>query len=156
MRKFDLYPADLGMFEVVFNEINRTTDTTATTGNDLSVEMKTYYSKYLIDLAEPELVHDRWGQKRPIPKNGGKIVEFRKYDSLPKALTPLVEGITPTGRKMNASNLTAEVHQYGDFIKLSDVLMLTAIDNNLTQAIRLLASQAGRTLDTVTRKYIAA
>lgn len=147
---YDLLTADLSMF----NNTNVTTDTTATTGNDLSVEMKTFYSDYLIDLAEPELVHDQFGQKHPIPKNGGKTIEFRKYDSLPKALTPLTEGVTPNGQKMNVSNLTATVAQYGGYIELSDVLMLTAIDNNLVQATKLIASQAGRTLDTVTREVL--
>lgn len=132
----------------------KTTDTTATTGNDLSAEMKTFYSDYLIDLAEPELVHDQFGQKHPIPKNGGKQIEFRKYDSLPKAMTPLSEGVTPTGNKLNVSTITSEVSQYGDYIELSDVLLLTAIDNNLVHATELLASQAGRTLDTVTREVL--
>ena len=30
-----------------------------------------------------------------MPQNGGKTIEFRKYDSLPKASTPLTEGVTP-------------------------------------------------------------
>ena len=132
--------------------INKTTSNS--TGNDLSDEMKVYYSDYLIDLVDPELVHDQFGQKHPIPKNGGKTIEFRKYDPLPKALTPLSEGVTPTGNKLNVSTLTATVNQYGDYIELSDVLMLTAIDNNLVEATKLLASQAGRTLDTVTREVL--
>ena len=133
---------------------NKTTDTTATTGNNLSPEMKTYYSKYLIANAEPELVHDQFGQKHPIPKGAGKTIEFRKYDPLPKALTPLTEGVTPNGQKMNVSTVTATVAQYGGFIELSDLLILTAIDNNLLQATELLGSQAGRTLDTVTREVL--
>lgn len=136
--------------------INTTNDTTATTGNDLSAEMKTFYSKYLIDLAEPELVHDQFGQKHPIPKNGGKTIEFRKYAPLAKATTPLTEGVTPTGQKLDVSVITSTVAQYGGFIELSDVLLLTAVDNNLVQATRLLASQAGRTLDTVTREVLNA
>ena len=132
--------------------INKTTS--ADTGNDLRPEMKTYYSNYLIDLVEPELVHDQFAQKHPIPKNGGKTIEFRKYDSLPKALTPLTEGVTPTGNKLNVSTIEATVAQYGDYIALTDILMLTAIDNNLVEATKLLASQAGRTLDTVTREVL--
>ena len=132
--------------------INKTTSNSQ--GNDLSPEMKTYYSDYLIDLAEPELVHDQFGQKHPIPKNGGKTIEFRKYDALGKALTPLTEGVTPTGNKLNVTTVTATVAQYGDFIELSDMLILTAIDNNLVEATKLLGSQAGRTLDTVTREVL--
>lgn len=123
--------------------------------NDLSPEMKTFYSKYLIKMAKPNLVHDQFGQTHPIPKNGGKTIEFRKYDPFPKALTPLTEGVTPDGRKLSVSTITAEVAQYGDYVELSDVLMLTAIDNNLVMANELLADQAGATLDTITREVLA-
>lgn len=128
---------------------NRTTDST------LSPAMKTYYSDYLIDLAEPLLVHDQFGQKHPIPKGRGKTIEFRKYDPLPKALTPLTEGVTPDGQKLSLKKLTATVAQYGGYVELSDILLLTAIDNQLVQATKLLGSQAGRTLDTITREVLA-
>ena len=129
-------------------------NTNVTTDSGLSNEMKTFYSDYLIDMAEPNLVHDQFGQKHPIPKNGGKIIEFRKYDSLPKALTPLTEGVTPNGQKLSMSVITSNVQQYGGYIELSDILLLTAIDNNLVQATKLLGSQAGRTLDTITREVL--
>lgn len=133
---------------------NTNKTTSSTTGNDLSGEMKTYYSDYLIDLAEPLLVHDQFGQKHPIPKNGGKTIEFRKYDSLPKMTTAITEGVTPDGQKLNMSTITATVAQYGGYVELSDMLLLTAIDNNLVQAVELLAAQAGRTLDTITREVL--
>lgn len=149
LRNILFLPVVLNLFDAVINKT-----TSAATGNDLSGEMKTFYSDYLIDSAEPELVHDQFGQKHPIPKNGGKTIEFRKYDPLPKALTPLTEGVTPTGQKLNMGVITATVAQYGGFIELSDMLMLTAIDNNLVQATKLLGSQAGRTLDTITREVL--
>lgn len=126
-----------------------------TSSPDLSDEMKTYYSDYLIDLADPYLVHDQYAQKKNIPKGGGKTIEFRKYSPLKKALTPLVEGVTPNGNKLSVSVITAEVYQYGDYITLADILTLTAIDNNIVEATKLLGSQAGRTLDTVTREVMA-
>ena len=148
-KTYILLPMVLNLFDAV---INKTTSNA--TGNDLSGEMKTFYSDYLIDMAEPELVHDQFGQKHPIPKNGGKTIEFRKYDPLPKALTALTEGVTPEGQKLNMSTVTATVSQYGGFVELSDILLLTAIDNNLLQATKLLGSQAGRTLDTITREVL--
>ena len=140
------------LLPVMLNLFDGNTNITGDSG--LSDEMKTYYSDYLIDMAEPELVHDQFGQKHPIPKNGGKTIEFRKYDPLPKALTPLTEGVTPNGQKLNMGVITATVKQYGRFIELSDMLLLTAIDNNLVQATKLLGSQAGRTLDTITREVL--
>ena len=121
----------------------------------LSGEMRTYYSDYLIDMAEPKLVHDQFGQKCPIPKNGGKVIEFRKFDPLPKMTTPLQEGVTPDGQKLDLKTVSTEVKQYGGFVELSDILLLTAIDNNLVQATKLLGGQAGRTLDTITREVLA-
>ena len=142
----------LNYLPVILNLFAGNTNVTTDTG--LSKEMKTFYSDYLIDMAEPNLVHDQFGQKHPIPKNGGKIIEFRKYDSLPKALTPLTEGVTPNGQKLSMSVITSNVQQYGGYIELSDILLLTAIDNNLVQATKLLGSQAGRTLDTITREVL--
>ena len=128
--------------------------TNVTSDAGMSVEMKTFYCDTLIDNAEPELVHDRWAQKRDIPKGNGKEIEFRKYDPLPKALVPLTEGVTPKGKKLNVTAFKATVEQYGDFIEYSDILELTTIDNNLVEATKLLGSQAGRTLDTITREVI--
>ena len=144
---------DLFLMPVVLNLFDAYTNTTLDPG--LSDEMKVYYSMRLINLAEPELIHDQFGQKHPIPKNSGKTIEFRKYDSLPKALVPLTEGVTPAGQKMSMGVIRATIKQYGGYIELSDILELTAIDNNLVQATRLLASQAGRTADTITREVLA-
>ena len=129
-------------------------NTNLTTSSGLTDEMKTYYSDYLIDNAIPKLVHDQFGQKHPIPKNGGKTIEFRKYSPLPKLTTPISEGVTPDGQSLNMSTIEATVAQYGGYITLSDVLLLTAIDNNLVQATKLLGAQAGSTLDTITREVL--
>ena len=120
----------------------------------LSVENKTFYDMTLLDEAQAALVHDQFAQKRPIPKNGGKTIEFRKFASLPKATTPLTEGVTPDGKSLNVTAITATVAQYGDYITQSDVLELTSIDNTIVEATKILGRQAGLTLDTVTRNVL--
>ena len=120
----------------------------------LSAEMKTFYDMTLIDEASANLVHDQFGQKRPIPKNGGKTIEFRKFAPLAKATTPLTEGVTPDGKSLSVSTITATVSQYGDYITQSDVLELTALDNTILEATKLLGRQAGVTLDTVVRNVM--
>ena len=141
---------DLQMFAQASAQLQNTT-----TASGMSAEMKTYYEKRLLDQAEPALVHDQFGDKYPIPANGGKTIEFRKYDSLPKATTPLTEGVTPDGQNLNVSTVTAEVKQYGGWTPITDTLQLTAIDNNIVQATKILASQAGRTIDSVVRDIMA-
>ncbi len=125
-----------------------------TTGT-MTNEMKVFYEKRLIDQAEPRLVHDQFADYYPMPVGGGKTIEFRKYDSLPKATVPLQEGVTPDGQALTVSTITADLHQYGGWTPLTDVLQMTAIDNNVVQATRILASQAGRTLDSLTRDVLA-
>ena len=135
-------------------EMNTNVTTQTGTGQDLSVENKTFYDMTLIDEAQANLVHDQFGQKRPIPKNGGKKIEFRKFASLPKALTALTEGVTPDGKKLEVTAIEAEVAQYGDYIVQSDVLELTSIDNTIVEATKILGRQAGLTLDTITRDIL--
>jgi len=72
-------------------------------GNDLSPENKTYYSKYLIDNAQPNLVYDQFGNKYPIPEGSGDTIEMRRFSPLKKALKPLTEGVTPVGNKLNVT-----------------------------------------------------
>ena len=122
----------------------------------LSPEMKTFYDMTLIDEASAQLVHDQFGQKRPIPKGGGKTIEFRKFSSLPKATTPITEGVTPDGKSLTVTSITSTVAQYGDYITQSDVLELTALDNTILEATKLLGKQAGSTLDTVVRNVLVA
>jgi N4-gp56 family major capsid protein len=108
----------------------------------------------LIDEATADLVHDQFGQKRPIPKNGGKTIEFRKFAPLAKATTPLTEGVTPDGKSLSVSTITATVNQYGDFVTQTDILELTSLDNTILEATKLLGRQAGITLDTIVRDVL--
>ena len=134
----------------LFAEMN--TNTTLSPG--LSVENKIFYDKTLLVEAQANLVHDQFAQKRPIPKNGGKKIEFRKFASLPKALTPLTEGVTPDGKSLSVSKIEAEVSQYGDYVVYSDILDLTAIDPVVTEGVKVIGNQAGLTLDTITRNAL--
>lgn len=127
-----------------------------TPGNDMSPEMKTFYNKHLIQTAEPELVYDRFGEQYPIPAHAGKNMEFRRFSPLKKALTPLTEGVVPDGNKLNVSTVNVEVHQFGDFIRYTDVIDTAAIDNIAVQTGEVLGSQAGRTSDTITRDIVCA
>lgn len=126
-----------------------------TTGTEgLSAEMKTFYDGCLLDNAEPNLVHEQFGDEYPIPQGRGKVIEFRKFSRLNKAMTPLTEGVTPEGNTLNVTASTATVQQYGDYIQMSDMLDMTALDNTVVQATRLLGAQAGLTLDSVAREVL--
>ena len=144
----------LDIFKKINLQLFAEPGTNVTTDAGLSVENKTHYDMTLIDEAGPQLVHDQFAQKRPIPKNGGKKINFRKFASLPKATQPLTEGVTPDGKKLSATAIEAEVAQYGDYVVMSDMLDLTSIDPIVVEATKVCGRQAGLTLDTITRNIL--
>jgi len=126
-----------------------TLQTTASAG--LTPEMKVYYDRRLLARALPELVHARFGQRRGIPKRGGKTVEFRKFATLGVSKTPLTEGTPPAGQSASVSSITATVEQYGDAIFFSDLVSTTTIDPLLEEFTDLLAEQAAESIDEIIR-----
>ena len=128
--------------------------TTQTAG--LSPTMQTYYDKKLLARLLPELFHLKFAQKRPIPKNGGKTINFRQFSPLSLATTALTEGVKPAGNALNMTQKTATVSQYGDYLEISDVLDMTAIDPVLDETADLLGEQAAQTLDVLARDIITA
>lgn len=130
-------------------------NTNVTADAALSDQMKTLYSDYLIDFARPNLVHGQFAMKKPIPHGKGKTIEFRVKEPWDKITTALAEGVTPDGQALSWSNLTATVAQYGGYATVSDMLDMTAIDDNISYAAKLCGDQAGRSLDTITREVLA-
>ena len=124
------------------------------TSNDLSAEMKTYYGMELLESAKPQLVHNQFAATKGMPVGGGKTVEWRKFGSFDKALTPLTEGVTPDGSGISVSYITKELAQYGDYTTVSDMLDLTAIDDVVLEITDRHGANMGLTLDTVTRNEI--
>lgn len=128
--------------------------TTQTTANQ-ATEVKQYYNRTLLSRLTPALVFDKFAQKKPMPKHNGKTVEFRKFNSLAPATTPLTEGVTPDGSNFSVTPKTAALAQYGDFIQTSDVLNDVAIDPVTTEIVELLGEQAGLTIDTIAREVLS-
>ena len=122
MTKSIIGKLNLRMFD---GNTNKTTDT------GMSAEMTKFYNENLIKEFKPQLVHSQFAQKRPLPKNGGKTVDFRKFESLPPIKTPLEEGVTPQGQKINVVNKTATIEQYGAFAEYSDIISITTVDNTV-------------------------
>ena len=128
--------------------MNTTTSTNASTYFN-----KTFYDRKLLDTAKTRFVHANFGQKRSIPRNNGKRVEFRKYNLFTpdaNALT-LVEGVTPTGQNLSQSKVEVEVKQYGAYVEMSDLLEMTAYDPVIADSAELLGEQLGTVIEWVTR-----
>ncbi|MBO4848674.1 MAG: N4-gp56 family major capsid protein [Clostridia bacterium] len=113
----------------------------------------TFYDRQLLESAKTKLVHQEFGQKRPIPRNSGKKVNFRRWNLFDPnlALEGLTEGETPTGQSLSQTDVEATVKQYGAYVEVSDLLDLTAYDSVINDSAELLGEQIGTVVEWVTR-----
>lgn len=127
-----------------------------TTTSDIPVNISGYYDRNLLERALPLLVHDRFGQVRPLPKNKGTKITFRRWGAFAAATTPLVEGVTPTGKKFSSTEIVADLKEYGDYGTLTKWFSMVGLDASLIEAGEVLGEQAGDTVDQIIRAALVA
>ena len=151
---------DLQRFADAGTLVNTTTGTAnaytgATTADGgMSASMKTYYDTELLENARPNLVFSQLGRKQSLPAHHGKTVEWRKFVTFDKALTPLTEGVIPTGKKLTMTSTTVAVQQFGDYTTISDQLDMHAVDPVILGATEEMGAAAGATADTLVRNVL--
>ena len=121
--------------------------TTQTYGN-LTAEQKTFYDRTLLSRLLPNLTFLKYGQKRPMPKNEGDTINFRRFNSLDVPAASLTEGVTPDGDNLSITAVTATVKQEGNWVRLSDKISMVGIDPVLTESAALMGENAAKTLET--------
>lgn len=131
-----------------------TTPVNATTTGDINITIQGHYDRNLLERALPVLLYSKFGQTRPLPKNSGDRITFRKYASLPVNTTALTEGVTPAGKTLSASEIYGTLAQYGDYVMITDKLLDLGLDPILMEAGDLLGEQAGLTMDTLHRNAL--
>lgn len=133
---------------------------------DISPRTAAYAVSQLLKRGMPLLQFEKFGQAFPLPTNSTKVAKFRRYFlsgstgaaadgnannpwGVPLATTPLVEGVTPTGRNIANQDYTVTIQQYGDFVTITDVILDTHEDKILQQVTEVLGEQAALTVETL-------
>lgn len=116
---------------------------------NLSNLVPTYYSKRLLERLEPNARAYQLAEKRTIPKNSGNIVLWNRYTQLDDG-TSLTEGTIRGPSALSTTTVSAILLQYGNVVKITDMVEMTAISNVVRDAVDVLADNAARTID----KYI--
>ena len=140
-----MFEIKLQLFSADVNPIN------VTTQSSMSPTMKTFYDTTLLENAREQMVFTQFGKKQPMK---GNKIEWRKFNTFDKALTPLTEGVIPTGKTFGMTNVEGEIHQYGDFTAVSDRLELESYDDVIFGATEEMGAAEGATYDTLTRNIL--
>lgn len=144
------------MFEKMINLQLFSADVTpinVTTQSSLSPTMKTFYDTTLLENAREQMVFTQFGKKQAMK---GNKVEWRKFNTFAKALTPLTEGVIPTGQTFGMTNIEGTITQHGDFTAVSDRLELESYDDVIFGATEEMGAAEGETYDTLTRNILVA
>ena len=150
--------ADAGtLVNATGNYVNAGTGATTAfdSANTLTPTMKTFYDTQLLENARPNLVHAQFAGRQALPRNHGKSVEWRKWNTL-KDAEELTEGVIPTGQKMGQTSTTGAIKQIGLYVTVSDQLELHALDNVILGATEELGASAGTSIDKRVRDAISA
>lgn len=120
----------------------------------LTAEQKTFYERTLLSRLLPNLLFYKYGQKKSVPKNEGKVVNFRRFNSLEANTTALTEGKPGDGKALDITTITATLSQHGDYLVITDVLDMVGMDPVLTESCELLGEQAALSVDTIVRDIV--
>lgn len=142
-----IYALNLQLFSADVTPIN------VTTQSSMSPTMKTFYDTTLRENARETMVFTQFGEKQPMK---GNKAEWRKFNTFAKALTPLEEGVIPTGQTFGMTNIEGEISQHGDFTAVSDRLELESFDDVIFGATEEMGAAQGETYDTLTRNILVA
>ncbi len=129
----------------VFDNMNLSTSA------GLSASVVEFHQKKLLENMMPALVHTRDMQMVPLPPNNGRRVQFRKPVPLAARMTPLSEGVTPDGQKIEMTELWVTIKPYGGHVEYTDEVNWALYDNMTRVIDQELADQAALTLDSLAR-----
>ncbi len=153
---------DLQMFADAGTLVNATNGTVnaytgaVTPSNDMTPTMKTYYDTELLENARAKLIFSQLGKHQALPANHGDTVEWRKWNTFDRAMTPLTEGVIPTGQKFGQTSINVSVQQYGDYAAITDRLDLHAVDDVILGCTEEMGAAGGETADTLVRNELVA
>lgn len=132
-----------------------------TTYDALSAEQRTFYELEMLPRAVPPFSFLHHGQTgispvTQIPENKGDIINWRLLAPFTVVSSALTEGVTPNEHDISISSITAEVEEYGAFVRYTRKLAAMGIDKVAAEAGDALGEQAGDSLDQLVRDVVIA
>ncbi len=113
----------------------------------LSPRTQLYAYEKFLERGEPYMCIQKFMDSKPLPANKSETISMRRYESLPKDLKVLVEGITPAPSDLDFTDYQATLVQYGDHVVITDKVKMTHEDDVFTETVGLLGEQAAQMME---------
>jgi N4-gp56 family major capsid protein len=115
---------------------------------DITPRTAAYVVVELLKRAMPYLCLEKFGQAKSLPGNKTQSMKFRRYNAIATTGTRLTEGVTPAGKKLTTTDITANLYQDGDFVEITDIIEDTHEDAVQHEAMAIVAEQAAKVVET--------
>lgn len=111
---------------------------------DITPRTAAYVVVELLKRAMPYLCLEKFGQAKSLPSNKTQTMKWRRYNALATTGTRLTEGVTPAGKKLTTTDITATLYQDGDFVEITDIIADTHEDAVQHESMAIVAEQAAK------------
>jgi N4-gp56 family major capsid protein len=116
------------------------------TSPGISQRTTVYAERQMLKHAGPSLVLEKTGPLiKPMPKNKGVNIKFRRPVPFAASTIPLQEGVTPSSTSFRYEDVSGALSQYGMVAEVTDVIEDTHEDPVLNDITMMLGENIGRT-----------
>ena len=109
-----------------------------------------FWDRLLLDNVYPDLYMYQFAEKRRLPRNMGRFVNYTKYYKLAKP-SSLTEGTAISLSALSAKRLTASVTGYGMGVGISDLIVMSGVSDTVRGAVFELSKAMALKVDDVIR-----
>lgn len=120
----------------------------------LNAKASAYVTKKGLEVAEWRDIYGRFGaapipRKDDVPLNSSATVQWFRYEHLALATAPIQRGVKPDAVTASRTDITANLTQYGSYVLLDDVSIMTVEDPLLDIEGDRCATQAIRSINVI-------
>ena len=117
--------------------------------------MGRYYDRFFLDNLYPDLYLWQFGDKRRVPPNSGKVVNFSRYTKLTHAAA-ISEGTIIGASSLSATRVSATLAGYALAVSHNDFLIMTGISDVVSDSVREVSRGLALKIEGVIRSTVSA
>lgn len=119
-----------------------------TTASDTGISgmIGIFYNKVFERRLESNLVFDKWGEQRPIPRNAGATIVWHQLNNVAVGYD-ITDGDTPAASAVSARKISAVLSYLGDLKAITDQVDMTAVCPVVKETVDAMGYGAALTLD---------